>query len=158
MAQEWWDLQINTIGINIIVSHNVWFKPCSHCPCEPGRIVKEVLSYIPGNDTDQTRFGAKSDHGLSRLCYGLRRCIPGVAPEVLRCVPVRPDTPRLCPGHRQLHGVTRQLMNINAISVELITDMLFAKYIPQVHTNAKKKQTWFQYCFCSSVGVHRLVP
>jgi len=34
------------------------------------------------------------------LCYGLRRCIPGVAPDALRSVPVRPDTPRLSPGHR----------------------------------------------------------
>jgi len=46
-------------------------------------------------------------HGLSRLCYGLRQYIPGVAPEVLPCVPVRSDTPRLCPGHRrQSPGVT----------------------------------------------------
>ena len=30
-----------------------------------------VRSYIPGSATDQTRFWAKSDHGLSRLCYGL---------------------------------------------------------------------------------------
>jgi len=30
----------------------------------------------------------------------LRRYIPGVAPEVTRRVPVRPDTPLFCPGHR----------------------------------------------------------
>ena len=35
------------------------------------------------------QFGAKSDHGLSRLYYGLPRCSPGVAPEALRCVPIR---------------------------------------------------------------------
>jgi len=66
-----------------------------------------VRSYIPGSPTEQTRFGAKSDYGLSRLCYGLRRCIPGVALETLRYVPVRPDRPRLCRGHRrQRPGVT----------------------------------------------------
>jgi len=64
-------------------------------------------SYLTGNATDQIRFGAKTDHGLSLSCYGLRRCIPGVAPEALRCIPMRPDTPRLCPGHRrQILGVT----------------------------------------------------
>ena len=47
-----------------------------------------VCLYIPGNATDQTRYGAKRDRGLSRLCYGLRRCIPGVAPVALRCVPI----------------------------------------------------------------------
>ena len=66
-----------------------------------------VRSYIPDSATDQTRFGAKSDHGPYRLCYGLRRCTPGVAPEALRWVPVRPDAPRLCPGHRRRSpGVT----------------------------------------------------
>jgi len=66
-----------------------------------------VRAYIPGSAMDQTRFGAKSDHGLYRLCYGLRRYIPGVAPEALRCVPMRPDTPRVCPGYRrQSPGVT----------------------------------------------------
>ena len=48
-----------------------------------------VRSYIPGSATDQARFGAKSDHGLSRLCYNLRRYIPDVAPGALRCVPIR---------------------------------------------------------------------
>jgi len=49
----------------------------------------------------------KSDHSLSWLCYCLRRYIFGVAAEVLRCVPVRPNTTRLCPGHRrQSPGVT----------------------------------------------------
>jgi len=56
-----------------------------------------LRSYIPGSTTDQTRFGAKSDQGLSRLCYGLRRCNPGVAPKV------RPDTPRLYLVYRR-HG------------------------------------------------------
>jgi len=66
-----------------------------------------VRSYIPGSATEQTRFGAKSDHGLSWLCYGLRQFIIGVAPEALQCVTVRPDTPRLCPGYRrQSPGVT----------------------------------------------------
>jgi len=60
-----------------------------------------VRSYIHGSTTDQTKFGAKSDHDLSRLCYGLRRYIPDVAPEVLRCVPERLDKPRLWPGHRR---------------------------------------------------------
>jgi len=64
-------------------------------------------SYIPGSATDQIQCGAKNDHCLFRLRYGLRRCIPGVAPEALRCGPVRPDTPRLYPGHRrQSPGVT----------------------------------------------------
>jgi len=101
-------------------------KPRSHCPGVspgasrqlvaggPGRTGANrgesweirVRSYIPGSATDQTRFGAKRDHGLSRWCYGLRRYIPGVAPEALRCVLVRPDTPRLCPGQgRQRPGV-----------------------------------------------------
>jgi len=86
--------------------------PRQYAPGGPGRTGTNregtrVRSYIPGSATDQTRFGAKSDHGLSRLCYGLRRYIPGVAPEALRCVPVRPDTPWLCPGHRrQSPGVT----------------------------------------------------
>jgi len=66
-----------------------------------------VRSCIPVSAADQTRFGAKSDHGLSRLCYGLRRFIPSVAQDALQCVPVRPDTSRLCPGHRrQSPGVT----------------------------------------------------
>jgi len=43
--------------------------------------------------TDHTRFGAKSDHVLSRLCYGLRWYIPGVVPEALRWVSVRPVRP-----------------------------------------------------------------
>jgi len=60
-----------------------------------------VRSYIPGSATDQTRFVTKCDHGLSRLYYGLRRYIPVLAPEALPCVPVHPDTPRLCPGHRR---------------------------------------------------------
>jgi len=93
-------------------------KPRSHCPGVrpgasrqfvaggPGRTWTNregirVRSYIPGSATDNTRSGAKSDHGLSRLCYGLRRFIPGVAPGELRCVPVRPDTPRLYSGHRR---------------------------------------------------------
>jgi len=66
-----------------------------------------VRSYIPVSATDQTRFVAKSDHCLFRLCYGLRRYIPGVAPESLRCASVRPYTPRLCPVYRrQSPGVT----------------------------------------------------
>ena len=99
-------------------------KPLSHCPGVrpgasrqfvaggPGRTGTNregirVLSYIPGSATEQIRFGAKIDHGLSWLCYGLRQFITGVAPEALRCVPVRSDTPRLCPGHqRQSPGVT----------------------------------------------------
>jgi len=93
-------------------------KPLSHCPgVRPGasrqfvaggpgrsgtnREGIRVRSYIPGSATEQIRFGAKSDHGLSWLCYGLRQFITGVAPEALRYVPVRPDTPRLCPGHRR---------------------------------------------------------
>ena len=90
-----------------------WYnlKPRLHCPgvsrqfvvgglggtgmnCEEIR----VRLYIPGSAKDQTWFGAKSDHGLSRLCYGLRRCIPGVASEALRCVPVRPHTHGSAPG------------------------------------------------------------
>jgi len=99
-------------------------KPRSHCPgIRPGAFRQfvdggpgstgtnregiRVRSYIPGSVTDQTRFGPKCDHGLSRLCFGLRRYISGVAPEALRCVRVRPNKPRLCPGHRQQSlGVT----------------------------------------------------
>ena len=64
-------------------------KPRSHCPgVRPGaprqfvadgpgrtgtnREDTQVRLYIPGSATDQTRFWAKSDNGLSRLCYGLR--------------------------------------------------------------------------------------
>jgi len=66
-----------------------------------------VRSYIPGSATDLARFGAQIDHGMSRQCYGLRRCISCVAPEALRCVPVRPDTSRFSPGYRrQSPGVT----------------------------------------------------
>ena len=99
-------------------------------------------SYIPSSATDQTRFGAKSDHSLSRFSYGLRRYLPGVTPEALQCVPMRPDTPRLYPLHRrQSPGVTTAShrsgtakprcytvanMNFNEVSVELITDMSFA--------------------------------
>jgi len=100
-------------------------------------------AFIQCSAPDQTRFGEKSDHGLSLLCYGLRRYIPVVAPGALRCVLVRPDSPRLCPGHRRHNpgvttashrsrthspGVTRWHMNINVIPVELITYMLFANY------------------------------
>ena len=90
-------------------------KPLSHCPgVRPGasrqfvaggpgrtgtnREEIRVRSYIPGSATEQIRFGAKRDHGLSWLCYGLRKFITDVAPEALRCVPVRPDTPRPAPG------------------------------------------------------------
>jgi len=54
----------------------------------------KILSYKEQtirDSTDQTRFGAKSDHSMSRLCYGLRRYIFGVAPrryDVSRCVPI----------------------------------------------------------------------
>jgi len=58
-------------------------KPRSHCPGVrpgasrqftaggPGRIGTNrdgirVRSYIPGSATDQARFGAQSDHGMSR--------------------------------------------------------------------------------------------
>ena len=66
-------------------------KPRSHCPGVhlrlgasgqfvaggPGRTGSNregirVRSFIPGSATNQTRFRAKSDHGLSRLFYGLR--------------------------------------------------------------------------------------
>jgi len=80
------------------------FKPRSHCPGVRTGTTREgirVRSYIPGSVTDQTRFRAKIDHSLSRLSYGFRRCIPGVAPEALRCVPVRPDTLLLCSGNRR---------------------------------------------------------
>jgi len=73
----------------------VLIKPLSHCPgIRPGasrhfaaggperngtnRDGIRVRSYIPGSATDQARFGAQIDQGMSRLCYGLRRCIPGV--------------------------------------------------------------------------------
>jgi len=69
------------------VSASKTLKPRSHCPgVRPGEGI-----LFSGNATDQTQFGAKSDHGLSRLCYGLRRYILGVAPrryDVSRCVPI----------------------------------------------------------------------
>ena len=85
--------------MNLIVVH--LFKSRSHCTGlrtgafrqfvagGPGQTWTNregirVRSYIPDSATDQTRFGAKSDHGLYWLCYVLRRCIPGVAPEALR--------------------------------------------------------------------------
>jgi len=97
-------------------------KPRSHCPgvCPgasrqfaaggPGRTGTNregirVRSYIPGSATDQTRFGAKITvcPENAMVC----RCIPGVAAEALRYVPVRPDTPRFCPeNRRQSLGVT----------------------------------------------------
>ena len=77
-------------------------KPHSHCPgVRPGvsrqfvaggpgwtgmnRDEIWVRSYIPGSAADQNWFGAKSDHGLSRLCYCLRWYIPGVSPEATVC-------------------------------------------------------------------------
>ena len=116
-----------------------------------------MRSYIPGSVTDQTRFLAKSDHGPSRLCYGLRRYVPGVAPEVLRCVPLRPNTPRLCPGQRrQSPGVTtashgsrtakprclQYHMNINEMFVERMTDMSFAKYRTRVTYQGEDEQQY----------------
>jgi len=114
-----------------------------------------VRSYIPGSATEQIRFGAKSDHGLSLLCYGLRQFITGVAPGALRCVPVRPGTPRLCPGHRrQSPGVTTASPGSKTAKprcgklhnyayqwnfCELI-DMPFAKYRTQVTYQGKKEQ------------------
>jgi len=99
-------------------------KPRSHCPgVRPGasrqftaggpgrtgtnRDGNRVHSYIPGSATDQARFEAQIGHGMSRYCYGLRRCIPGVDPEALRCVPACPDTPRFCSRNgRQSPGIT----------------------------------------------------
>jgi len=40
---------------------------------------------MSGIVTNQTRFKANIDHGMSRLCYGLRRYSPGIAPVALRC-------------------------------------------------------------------------
>jgi len=83
---------------------------CSRGPGRSGTNRKgiRVCSYFSGIATDQTRFGAKSDHGLSRLCYSLQRYIPGEAPVAIRCVPVRPDKPWFCPGHqRQCPGVSQ---------------------------------------------------
>jgi len=60
----------------------------------PGRIVKkyECVHTYPDSATDQTRTWAKSDNGVSRLCYSLRRYIPGVASAALRCVPINHDS------------------------------------------------------------------
>jgi len=114
-----------------------------------------VRSYIPGSATKQIRFGAKGDHGMSWLCYGLRQFITGVAPEALRCVPVRPDTPPLGPGHqRQSPAVTTaspgsKTANPRCGTVayayqwnfcELIIDMSFAKYRTQVTYQGNKEQ------------------
>jgi len=89
------------------VSASKTLKPRSHCPgVRPG----EGIHIFPAMLRTRPSFGAKSDHGLSRLCYGLRRYIPGVAPLALRCVPVRSDKPRFCPGHwRQSPTVCRCL-------------------------------------------------
>ena len=78
------------------------------------------------------------------VCSGYATVCDGTFPEALRCVTVSPDTPRLClgiggrapvslGGSRKLdckapvlHGSI--IMHINDISVELITNMSFAKY------------------------------
>jgi len=79
------------------------YAPVQNVAGRPGQtgITREGIqmrSYIPGSAMDQTRFGAKSDHSLSRFCYGLRRYIPSVEPQALRCAPVRPYTQRSAPG------------------------------------------------------------
>jgi len=146
-------------------------KPLSHCPGVrpgasrqfvaggPGRTGTNheeirVRSYISGSATEQIRFGTKSDFGLSWLCYGLRQFITGVAPEALRCVPVRPDTPRLYPGHRrQIPGVTTASPGSKTAKsrcgtvayayqwnfCELIINMSFAMYRTQVTYQGKKE-------------------
>jgi len=97
----------------------------------------------------------KMDHGPSRLCYGFRRFISGVAPKALRCVPVRPDTQWLCPGHRrQSPGVTTTSSGSRTAKPrcytvayafqwhfwEPIIDMSFAMYRTQVRYQCKKEQ------------------
>jgi len=64
-----------------------------------------VRSYIPGSATGQTQFGAKSDHGLSQLCYGLRRCIPGVTayPPWTQLMPVGYGFARWSYGRDTVH-------------------------------------------------------
>jgi len=98
-----------------------------------------VHSYIPGSAKDQTRFGAKGDHGLYRLCYGLRRYIPGVAPGALLCIPIRHGSApgisgralvslrRVTEVRRQSPKVKQKHMNINEIPLEL-----------KLHTKAKR--------------------
>jgi len=91
----------------------------------------------------------------SWLCYGLAQFITVVAPEALRCVPVRPETPRLCPGHRrQSPGVTSASPGSKTAKrrcgtvayayqwnfCELIIDMSLAKYRTQVTYKGKKQQ------------------
>jgi len=110
-----------------------------------------VHSYIPGSGKDQTRFRAKNDHGLDRLCYGLRRYIPGVAPEALLCIFIRHGSApgisgralvslrRVTEVGRQSPDVKQKHMNINEISLELITDMSFTKYRTQVTYQGKKE-------------------
>jgi len=120
-AQKWpsgYDCLRNDSQIADQKNGNSPLKPRSHCPgvrpsasrqfaaCGLGQTGRNregiwVRSYTPGRATDQTRFRAKIEHSLSRLCYSFRRCIPGVAPEALRCVPMRLDTPLLCPGNRR---------------------------------------------------------
>jgi len=48
----------------------------------------EVTRFLRIDATGQPRFAAKIRHGLSRLCYGLRRYISGLTLVALRCVPV----------------------------------------------------------------------
>jgi len=78
-----------------------------------------VCPYITGNATDQTRFGAKSDHSLCRLCYDLRQFIAGVAPLALRCVPLRPEKPQFCPVHRGETG-SHRIFTLDIAHVGLI--------------------------------------
>jgi len=77
---------------------------------EPGRIGKEFecVHTFPAVLRTRPGFGQK----VITVCPGYATVCDGtfpvyIAPEALRCVPVRPDTPRLCPGHRrQSPGVT----------------------------------------------------
>ena len=73
----------------------------SYTEKSPILILVTYIRTFPAVLRTRPALGGKSDHCLFRLCYSVRRYIPGVAPEVLRCVPLPPDTPRLCPGHRR---------------------------------------------------------
>jgi len=68
-------------------------KPRSHCPgVRPGA----SRQFAAGGPGKPGRIGTEfeSVHIFSAVLRTKPRCIPGVDPEVLRCVPVRPDTPR----------------------------------------------------------------
>ena len=141
-------------------------KPRLHCPGtrpgslkpadqgEPGRILNEFecVHTFPSVRRARPGLGQK----VITLCPGYATACDSAFPvqprrhySVFRCVPIHHDSASGIGGRaqvslrrgmevgRQNPGVTRQQMNINAIAVELITHMSFAKYRTQVTYKGK---------------------